>query len=122
MPSVVIGNPVASGGVQIIGQSGQPWPFSGMAATPVGGIQLRFISLLPGSGLCFIGFSGNVSINSGGFQLSGGANSGMNDGMPLRDGDSFFVPRMACGNSGNLSIFAIGDASASGGRLYWQAY
>lgn len=123
MASVVIGNPLASGPTQIIGQSGQPYPFSGMGPNiPVGGVRLRFISLVPGSGLCFIGYSGNMTVDSGGFQLSGGASSGMNDGMPLRDGEVFFVPKQSIVGSGVLNIFAHADTLASGGRLYWQIY
>ena len=117
MPSVVLGNPVASGGVQIVGQSGQPWPYSGVPA-PIGGVQLLWIS---SGGNCYIGFSGNMTINSGQMQLSGGANSGITDGMLILPGTPYFVPRLRCGLSGNLQVFALCDVAASGnGRLYWD--
>ncbi len=118
---MILGNPLASGATPIL--SG--WPWSGRPAKPVGGVQIRWIS---SGGNCYIALSGNpilsggfMTLTSGQMYLSGGANSGLLDGMPLAPGDSYFVPRLATGLSGQLSIFAICDQAASGiGRLYWE--
>ena len=112
MPSTVLGNPAASG-PQII-YSGNLW--SGQGTMPIGGIQLR--SAPWSSGTIYVGFSGNVTMRSGGMLLSGG---GLADGMPLTAGDSLFVPRAKMNVSGQLTIWAWHDAECSGqGRLFWQ--
>jgi hypothetical protein len=64
-----------------------------------------------------------MTITSGQMFLSGGPNSGLSDGMILAPGDSYFVPKIACGNSGFLNIYALCDVAASGiGRLYFEIF
>lgn len=114
MPSTMLG---ASGPQQII--SGNPW--SGQSPLVVGGIQLSWD--INASGRCFIGFSGNMTFNSGGPFLSG--TLGINDGMPLPAGYAFFVPKyklMPGILSGNFNIFAHVDPEASGTLLSWERF
>jgi len=101
--------------------SGQPFPivsgnyWSGQGVFhPVGGIQLR---LSPdASGNAFVGLSGGMTANSGGFLLSG---SNV-DGMLLRPGDPYFIPKIAF-ISGQVNVYATCDATCSGqARLYWE--
>lgn len=111
MPSTIVGNPVASGAQIIV--SGNP--YSG-TITPYGGIQLRLDRSC--SGNVYVGSSSNITVNSGGMFLSGG---GINDGIPLYPGDSYFIPIKFTGMSGSYSIYARHDAACSGqGRLYWE--
>lgn len=115
MPSILLGNPLASGAQQII--SGFPW--SGRAQYPVGGVQFKVDKNC--SGNIYIGLSGGMHIGSGGMFLSG--NSGLLDGMQLGPGDGYFVPRLATGPSGNLNIWAFTDPACSGqARLYYEIY
>ena len=115
MPSVLVGN--QSGGQPIV--SGNPW--SGQNPVPQGGIQLRWDGTA--SGYLYVGLSGNLTVASGGLYQSGSAWSGMLDGMQLSPGDTYWIPRIATGISGNINIFVTADAAASGqGRLYWEAY
>ncbi len=123
MPSILLSAasgapfPIWSGNIW----SGQGWP------KPVGGVQLR---LHPNaSGNAYIYLSGNstsgiqMTINSGGPLLSGASGVGLNDGMIMAPGDSYFVPKLGDGASGVLSIFTNCDAAASGqSRLYWEAF
>lgn len=124
MPSILLGQPYASGATQVI--SGNFW--SGRKAEPVGGVQLFWVS---SGGNAYIALSGGgpplsggfMTINSGTLQLSGGNASGMLDGFPMAPGAGYFIPKLACGLSGNLSIFALCDQAASGtGRLYFEVY
>lgn len=117
MPSIVLGQPRASGAQLIV--SGNPW--SGNApAPPIGGVQLLWVS---SGGNAYIGLSGGITINSGAMALSGGANSGMLDGMLLPPGGGYFIPKMACGLSGNLQLYGWCDQAASGiGRLYFEVF
>ena len=116
MPSLLLGQPRASGPQIVV--SG--WPWAGNPASPVGCVALRWIS---SGGNAYIGLSGSMTINSGQMFLSGGPNSGLLDGMPLAPGDTYQVPRMATGPSGQLSIFAFCDQSASGvGRLFFEIF
>ena len=115
IPSILLGN--RSGGDQIV--SGNPW--SGRI-TPTGGVQIR-IGTGSGnlSGFAYIGLSGGVTITSGGYFASG--LSGMLDGIQLAAGDSYFVPRIGTGVSGNLSIYAACDPLESGlMRLYYEVF
>lgn len=128
MPSIVLGQPYQSGAVQII--TGNPW--SGILI-PTGGIQLRWIS--SGGNAC-IAFSGGgpplsggfMTLNSGQMPLSGGAASGMLDGMVLSTGDAMFIPRTVLSNragttSGIVNLYALCDLAASGvGRLYFEIF
>lgn len=115
MPSFLVGNPLLSG-PQII-TSG--WPYSGSKANyPIGYVQIRVHP--NASGNVYIGYSGGMTLNSGGMFLSGG---GINDGMLLGPGDAFAVPRIATGQSGNLSIYFRHDEAASGqARIYYELY
>lgn len=116
MPSLILGQPVASGPNIIV--SGNPW--SGKNPKPVDGVQLRWMS---SGGNAFIGLSGNFTVTSGGFLLSGGTNSGLGDGMFLAPGDSYFLPKAVCGLSGTYNVFATCDVAASGvGRLFFEVY
>ena len=112
MPSTLLGNPLASG-PQIV-CSGNP--FSG-TVKPVGGIQFR---LAPNaSGNCYIGFSGNITMTSGGFFLSG--TLGLADGMILAAGDAYFAPKLVFPISGVFNTYVHADAACSGqARLYWE--
>lgn len=116
MPSLVLGQPLASGPQIIV--SGNPW--SGLAPTPVGGIQFRWIS---SGGNAYIGLSGGMTINSGQMFLSGGPNSGLLDGFPLAPGDGYFIPKLAFPLSGTYNVYAMCDQVASGvGRLYFERF
>ena len=128
MPSVLVGSPYASGAQLII--SGNPW--SGTPNVLRYGLQLRYI----GSGVCFIALSGFgpplsgqgfMTVNSGCYALSGGAASGMCDGMPLYTGDKYFVePAVLTGwggtTSGVFNVLAFTDSAGSGGRLYFEPW
>ncbi len=127
MPSLLLGQPLASGAQTVISGS----IFSGRLE-PVGSILLRFIS---SGGCAYISLSGGgpvlsgnfMTITSGGMALSGGCLSGMLDGMILAPGDTYTIPKLALGNSitgsGTVNIFALCDVAASGiGRLYWEAF
>lgn len=114
MPSTVLGNPLASGPQIVV--SG--WPWSGNPASPVGGVLFRLS--YEASGRVYIGLSGNLTLNSGGMLLSGG---GFTDGMVLGPGDDYFIPRLATGLSGNLSVYARHDAACSGqARLHYEIF
>ncbi len=130
MPSIVLGNPHASGAQLVI--SGNPW--SGQIK-PVGGIQLRWFPVSGTGGNCFIGFSGagvpassgGLTVTSGGFLLSGGANSGMMDGSQMGNGDGYYVPALAIQarggqNLGGWNLCALTDTAGSGGRLNFEIF
>ncbi len=127
MPSVLLGNPLASGATTVIAGN----PYSG-ELRPQGGIQLRWIS---SGGNCYIAFSGGgpplsgavMTINSGGLSLSGGCASGMLDGMPMAPGDVYWIPAIAITKtgptSGQFNLFALADQAASGiGRLFFEVF
>lgn len=118
MPSSLFGQNVTSGAQQIV--SGNP--FSGNTGLPIGGIQLRWDPLA--SGLAYVGYSGGptgVTINSGGFFLSGG---GLSDGVPLAPGDTYFIPMVKlpyAHTSGTFNIYFRADVACSGqARMYWD--
>lgn len=114
MPSTLLGNPVLSGAQIIL--SGDPW--TGQKAMPQGGIQLRLDK--NSSGNVYIGYSGGITVTSGGMFLSGG---GLLDGMPLYPGDAMWVPRIATGVSGTFAVYARHDVACSGqGRLYFEVF
>lgn len=111
MPSLIVGQPLASGPIQII--SGNPW--SG-GRHPITGIQL--VLDRSASGCVYVGFSGNVTMTSGGFFLSGSI--GINDGLQLAPGAAYFVPKGAL-ISGQYNVYVWHDAACSGqARLYFE--
>ncbi len=118
MPSVIVTG--QSGGMLVISGnffSGRNWP--------VGGIQFRNDKST--SGNIYIAMSGNVTVTSGSYPLSGGIYSGGLDGFPLAPGDAYFIPMQGIQNkgpnSGNVSIYAALDAAASGfNRLYFEGF
>ena len=123
MPSVIIGQPFASGAQIVV--SGLYW--SGRTAPdtaytqnyPQGGVYLSLDR--SSSGSVYIGLSGGMTFNSGGAQLAGGAFSGMLDGVQLIPGGNRFIPRICCGLSGQLGIWAWADPACSGqARLYFE--
>lgn len=108
--------------------SGSPFPlisgnfYSGTGALhPIGSVQLRWAK--EASGNAYIGLSGGFNVNSGGVFMSGGVLSGMLDGMVLYPGDAYNIPKVGCGLSGQLGVYATCDATASGvGRLYFDLF
>jgi hypothetical protein len=116
MPSVLIGQPLASGSQPLV--SGNPW--SG-TRIPIGGITMRW----GGPANAYVTLSGgpplsgpDLHIGSGGMFLSG--TSGLMDGFPLSSGESLFVPK-ALLISGQFNIYIGCDAAASGiGRMWWE--
>lgn len=127
MPSLILGNPPASG-AQLI--------FSGNLLsgrlTPAGGIQLRWLTV-SGNAYISTSLSGGgpplsgafMTINSGQLLLSGGILSGLLDGTPMTPGDGLFVPMQQLPTlragpvSGTITLWALCDLGASGvGRLY----
>lgn len=124
MPSTLLGNPPLSGPQIIVG----PNVFSGLRSLPVGGLQLFLDKTASGNAYIYLSgapvTSGGATITSGGFLLSGG---GLMDGMVLPPGGSYFVPREAIPNAGNVSgiinVYALCDAACSGqARLWWEAF
>lgn len=111
MPSFIFGG--SSGGDLLI--SGNPW--SGQIR-PQAGIQLKLGSTSPGN--IYVGLSGGVTVSSGGFFQSGG---GLMDGMEITPGQSYWIPRVATGLSGNISIYVNGEGACSGvSRIYYEVY
>lgn len=119
MPSVICTN--QSGGQLIF--SGNMW--SGVFR-PQAGVQFKADRV--NSGSVYIAMSGNMTVQSGGFPLSGGLYSGALDGMQLGPGDAYWLPAIAFANkggptSGTPNIYAATDAGASGqARLYVDAF
>ena len=117
MPSVLVG--LVSGGQRILSGFGGLW--SGKALQPVGGVQLRWDR--NASGNIYIALSGPMTVNSGGYSVSGGsAHSGLLDGMQIGPGGTYFVPRLGTGLSGFLDVFGAPEAAASGNRLYFEVF
>lgn len=82
----------------------------------LGGVQLRCDIT---GGRAYVGLSGGVTIQSGGFTLSGG----YLDGIPMASGDTYFIPRLGLGLSGVPLVYVATDAAASGnGRMYWEIF
>lgn len=114
MPSTLLS---AASGAPFPLVSGNLWSGTG-AFHPLGGIQLR---LAPNaSGNAYVSLSGGSTVNSGGFLRSGG---GLLDGMIMKPGDSYFVPKLGIHPSGFIGIYGTCDPEASGqARLYWEAF
>jgi hypothetical protein len=115
MPSCIVGN--RSGGDIVISGG----IYSGHLV-PVGSIF--FWNSASSSGNLYIGFSGGITVASGGFVLSGG---GALDGMEVAPGKGYSVPNLAVfnegPNSGMINMYASCDAAASGrNRLYWELF
>lgn len=116
MPSAIIGNPSASGPQILI--SGNP--FSGWGPRiPMGYVKFKLDN--NASGNVYIGFSGNMTMTSGGMFLSG---AGANDGFALARGDIVDVPKSVVSPiSGQFNVFAWADVACSGqARLYWSIF
>lgn len=117
MPSIVIGNPVASGAQPLIVGN----PFSG-DSHPITGLYLRLDRSASGSVYVGIQQSGLVTLNSGGMFLSGNT-SGFLDGMQIPPGQDYFIPKGALNyySSGYWPVFVHHDAECSGqARLYYE--
>lgn len=113
MPSTQLGN--QSGGQNILSGSYLIGRL-GLGNPAVGGVQLRLDIT---GGRAYVGLSGGVTVQSGGFTLSGG----YLDGIPMASGDTYFIPRLGLGISGVPQVFVATDAAASGlGRMYWEIY
>lgn len=115
MAGILVGQPLASGAQQVIVGN----PFSG-SIHPVTGITLKLSK--DASGCVYVGtdLSGNVTINSGGFFLSGSA-AGINDGVEMQPGQVYVVPRGAFPVSGTWNLFVRHEAACSGqARLYYE--
>jgi hypothetical protein len=114
MPSIVIGQPLASGPQVVLSGA----VFSGSQGVR-GGVAIRLSR--QASGAVYIGFSGGLTQNSGGMQLSGGWLSGKVDGYEVGPGQEYFVPKLALPSSGFFNIWARHDAECSGlARLYFE--
>lgn len=106
MPSTIVGG--QSGGVPLW-QSGAMWSGPGLGI--VGGVRLKVVS-----GPAYIGFSGGLTINSGGGSASGGAMDGFE--MTAADGHQV-IPRMLIASGQQL--WATVPTAASGvPRVYWH--
>src|SRR5688572_465859 len=104
MPSLIVGNPVASGPQQLVIGN----PYSGQIR-PVGSIYLKLAR--EASGSVYIGLSGGTTLTSGGMFLSGGANSGGLDGVQMGPGDSYTIPRIGTGASGTFTLYIRHDVA-----------
>lgn len=106
MPSTIIGG--QSGGVPLW-TSGALW--SGPGQGVVGSLVLKVTS-----GPVYIGFSGGLTINSGG----GSASGGYMDGFEVTQAEGrVTIPRMLLASGGQL--WATVPAAASGiPRVHWQ--
>jgi len=119
MPSFLLG--FLSGGQDIL--AGNFWSGQG-AFHPVGGVQLTADG--NNSGSIYVALSGGLTIQSGGLTAASGgmANlSGAMDGMQMRPGAGYFIPKIGIGLSGSPSIYVNPDAACSGqARLYMEPF
>ncbi|MDE2095649.1 MAG: hypothetical protein KGL39_00200 [Patescibacteria group bacterium] len=117
MPSLLLSN--ASGGQQIISGA-----FYSGAIVPIGSVLLRLDTTALGN--AYVGLSGNITITSGQLASSGqpNAGSGLLDGMLVRPGETYTIPRLGFGRSSGIpSIYVATDAVASGqARMYWEIF
>ena len=117
MPSILVGQPVASGPQQVIIGN----PFSG-SIHPIGGILFTLDYTASGAVYMGINASGTVTLTSGGFFLSGNT-PGINDGFQIKPGATYFVHKTAMTQwaSGVWPIYIRHDAACSGqARLYYE--
>lgn len=115
MAGILVGQPLASGAQQVIVGN----PFSG-SVHPIGGISLKLSK--DASGCVYVGtnLSGIVTVNSGGYFLSGSL-AGLNDGVELGPGGTYFVPKTAFPVSGTWNLYVRHEAACSGqARLYYE--
>lgn len=120
MPSLLIDNS-QSGGCPLV--SGNP--FSGRQYAPQSMLLIKASRY--NSGCIYVGFSGGVTFNSGGFPLSGG---GMMDGMEIGPGGAYSVPRLVFDKgsssgsysvSGGFGIYLCCEPGCSGqARAFWE--
>jgi hypothetical protein len=112
MPSVIIGQPLASGPQVII--SGNYFSGSSGRAYPVGGVFFKMP--FDASGQVYIGLSGGMSLNSGTALPGGGMLSGQLDGIPLGKSESYTIPALVFKSqaSGFAGVFARHDPAVSG--------
>lgn len=116
MPSVILNG--QSGGQPIL--SGNVYSGRGPGNPVQGLVQLRFTTPVAASGQAYVGLSGGVTVNSG---TVAGMSGGLLDGLPLRDGDSFAIPKLAFNVSGLPNVFVACDPGVSGvGRLYFEIF
>ncbi len=123
MAGILVGQPVASGAQQVIVGN----PFSG-SIHPVTGVLLKLASDASGSVYVGIQQSGIVTVNSGGYFLSGnptvsgGFPMGFFDGVQLGPGQSYLIQKGALTQySGVWPIYIRSDAACSGqARLYYE--
>ncbi len=104
MPSLVLGQPFLSG-VQIL-ISGNPWSGS----VPNGGVRITVDTSASGS--IYLGYSGNVTLFSGGMLLSGGGS--VTDGTQIKPGATYHVARSKMPISGTYNLYAWCDTACSG--------
>lgn len=113
MPSTIVGYPVASGPQPLI--SGNPWSGS---FNPESEIRLKLDRTASGS--VYVGLSGNITMTSGSYFLSGG---GLNDGYCMLPGDEYRIPRSAMTASGTINVYMRHDAACSGqARIHYELF
>ena len=107
MPSLLIG--AQSGGVRLV--SGNP--YSG-ASIPFHGVFLRLAAAI--SGYAYVGFSGGITIGSGGGLSSGG----LADGIEIGAGGERYV---GTPGGGLEDVYLTCLTTLSGTlRMFWQPY
>lgn len=107
MPSLLIG--AQSGGVPLV--SGNPYPFESGYKVPFTSVFMRLATGV--SGLAYVGYSGAITITSGGGLSSGG----MNDAMEIAPGNE----RSLALKGGFSNVYATCVSTISGTlRLYWE--
>ena len=113
MPSMMLGNPVASGPQIVV--SGNA--FSGSAPPPlIGGVFMKMPK--NASGNAYVSAYSGVTLNSGGFFLSGG---GLYDGYLMEPGQEYFLPHSKMPISGTLNVYVWADGACSGQtRFYFE--
>lgn len=107
MPSAIPGN--TSGGEQLI--SGNP--YNGRS-TPYTGVMLVLDNYALSGAVVYVGFSGGVTMASGGGMSSGG----LNDGYPLYPGQTQSFPLPPTGLAG---VYLAVPSNYSGqARVFWN--
>jgi len=121
MPSTIIG--AQSGGVPLWSGNLTLWSGSvvsgsrAQAERPVGGLQL--LADYANSGTVFIGFSGGVTMRSGGGLASGG----LLDGFPLPPGGTYFPPKLVLRSGMWPTLWVTCGTTTSGyNRVFWEPF